>query len=187
MQEEIDLYMEEAKESMQEAMERLARELTKVRTGKASPSVFSGVMADYYGTLTPLSQMANISTPDARTIVIQPWDKGALQPIEMAIIKGNMGFNPQNDGEIIRINVPPLTEERRREMVKKIKGLMEECKVSIRNARRDVMDVIKKAVKDGYPEDMGKDMEKTAQDLTNSYSNKAEEISSNKEKDIMKV
>lgn len=187
MQEEIDLYMDDAKESMQSAMERLAKELSKVRTGKASPSVFSGVMADYYGTLTPLNQMANITTPDARTIVIQPWDKKALQPIEMAIIKGNMGFNPQNDGEIIRINVPPLTEERRRDMVKKIKALMEECKVSIRNARRDVMDVIKKSVKDGYPEDMGKDMEKNAQNLTDSYTSKAEEIASNKEKDIMKV
>lgn len=187
MQEEIDLYMEEAQESMQSAVERLARELTKVRTGKASPSVFNGVMAEYYGTMTPLSQMANITTPDARTIVIQPWDKGALQPIEMAIIKNNMGFNPQNDGEIIRINVPPLTEERRKQMVKKIKALTEDCKVSIRNARRDVMDVIKKSVKDGYPEDMGKDMEKSAQDLTNSFGAKAEKIADGKEADIMKV
>lgn len=187
MQEEIDLYMETAGESMQEALDRLGRELSRVRTGKATPSVFNGVMAEYYGTLTPISQMANISTPDARSIIIQPWDKGALQPIEGAIIKANMGFNPQNDGEIIRINVPPLTEERRREMVKKIKAVTEESKVSIRNARRDIMDAIKQAVKDGYPEDMGKDMEKTAQNLTDSYTNRADKAAEDREKDIMTV
>lgn len=187
MQEELDLYMETASESMQEALERLARELSRVRTGKASPDMFSGVMADYYGTLTPVPQMANISVPDARSIIIQPWDKGALQPIEMAIVKANMGFNPQNDGEIIRISVPPLTEERRREMAKKVKALSEEAKVSIRNARRDVMDAIKKAVKDGYPEDMGKDLEKQAQNLTDANSKKAEEMAADKEKDIMTV
>ncbi len=187
MQEELDLYFETAEESMQEALERLARELSRVRTGKASPSIFNGVKAEYYGTLTPLSQMANITTPDARSIIIQPWDKSALQPIEGAIIKSNLGFNPQNDGEIIRINVPPLTEERRREMVKKVRALAEEAKVSVRNARREVMDEIKKAVKDGYPEDSGKDMEKKVQNLTDSYGAKADKVADEKEKDIMTV
>ncbi len=187
MQEELDLYMDTAQEGMQDALERLARELSRVRTGKATPAVFNGVMAEYYGTMTPISQMANITTPDARTLVIQPWDKGALQPIEQAIIASNMGLNPQNDGEIIRINVPPLTEERRREMVKKIKALSEDAKVSIRNARRDLMDAIKQAVKDGYPEDAGKHMEQKAQDLTNEYTNKADKTAESKEKDIMTV
>lgn len=187
MQEELDLYKETAEESMQEAVDRLGRELSKVRTGKASPAVFNGVMAEYYGTLTPINQMANITTPDARSIVIQPWDKSALQPIESAIIKSNMGFNPQNDGEIIRINVPPLTEERRRDMVKKIKSLAEEAKISVRNARRELMDEIKKAVKEGYPEDMGKNMEKETQNLTDSFTARADKAAEEKEKDIMTV
>ncbi len=187
MQEELDLYKETAKESMQDALERLARELSRVRTGKASPSIFNGVMAEYYGTMTAISQMANITTSDARTIMIQPWDKGALQPIEHAIIAANMGLNPQNDGELIRINVPPLTEERRREMVKKIKSFTEEAKVSIRNARRDLMEAIKQAVKDGYPEDAGKKLEQEAQELTNSFAAKAEKTADAKEKDIMTV
>jgi ribosome recycling factor len=187
MQEELDLYREAAEESMQEAVDRLGRELSRVRTGKASPSVFNGVMADYYGTLTEISQMANITTPDARSIIIQPWDKSALQPIESAIIKANMGFNPQNDGEIIRISVPPLTEERRRDMVKKLKVLAEEAKVSVRNARRDLMDEIKKAVKEGYPEDMGKDFEKETQNLTNSFTTRIDRAADDREKEVMTV
>ncbi len=187
MEEELDLYMQSAEEGMQEALERLARELTKVRTGKASPSIFNGVMAEYYGTMTPISQMANISTSDARTITIQPWDKAALHPIEHAIMAANMGLNPQNDGEIIRISVPPLTEERRKEMVKKIKAYAEECKVSIRSARRDLMEAIKDAVKDGFPEDAGKRLEQKAQDLTNTFTGKADKTAEGKEKDIMTV
>ncbi len=187
MQEEIDLYFEEARESMQSALERLGRELTKIRTGKASASIFSGVMADYYGTQTPITQMANISATDARTLVIQPWDKGALQPIETAIINSNMGLNPQNDGEIIRINIPALTEDRRREMVKKVKALAEDAKVSIRSARKDLMDGIKSAVKDGYPEDSGKRMESNAEEVTKEFGAKADKAADAREKEIMTV
>ncbi len=187
MQEEIDFYIETAKESMQGALEHLARELTRVRTGKASTAMLTGVQAEFYGIQTPISQMANVTTPDARTIMIQPWDKTALTAIETAIIASNLGLNPQNDGEIIRINVPPLTEERRREMVKKSKTYLEDAKVSIRNSRRDLMEAIKQAVKDGYPEDMGKRMEQEAQNITNSYSEKADKLSNDKEKEIMTV
>ncbi len=187
MQEDIDLYMEAAEESMQAALERLARELSRIRTGRASAGMFASVMADYYGTSTPISQMANITVQDARTIVIKPWDKGAFQPIEMAIMNANMGLNPQNDGEIIRLNIPPLTEERRREMTKKVRAYGEEAKVSIRNARRDLMDAIKQAVKDGYPEDMGKKSEQNAQDLTNKYTGKADSACDGREKEIMTV
>ncbi len=187
MQEELDLYIETGKESMGDALERLGRELTKVRTGKASPSIFSGVSADYYGVKTPISQMANITTADARTLMITPWDKNALAPIETAIINSNLGLNPQNDGEIIRINIPILTEERRKEMVKRVRALSEDAKVSIRNARREMMDAVKKAVKDGYPEDAGKDMEQEVQNLTNEYTGRADKAADEKEKDIMTV
>lgn len=187
MQEDIDENIEMGELSMEETLEHLGRELTKVRTGKASPNMFNGLRADYYGVSTPINQMASVSTTDARTIVIKPWDKGALNPIEQAIMHSNMGLNPQNDGEIIRINIPPLTQERRRDMVKRINSLTEDARISIRGARRDMMDAIKKAVKDGYPEDAGKREETKVEDLVKSFVKRAEAAAEKRKEEVMKV
>ncbi len=181
------MYAEMAEDSMNGALERLTRELSKVRTGKASPSMFNSVMADYYGSKTPIPQMANVNTADARTIVIQPWDKTALGAIEKAIFEANMGLTPQNDGEIIRISIPPLTEERRKDIGKQVKAYGEEAKVSIRNARKDLMNSIKQTVKDGYPEDMGKGKEADAQKLTDTYTGKVDKLVEAKTADIMTI
>ena len=186
-QEEIDFNFDAAKESMNGALEHLRRELKKVRTGKANPSMFDNITADYYGSQTPLQQIANFSIVDARTITITPWEKSSLQVIEKALFEANLGLTPQNDGEIIRINFPPLTEERRKEFAKQVKAYSEDAKVSIRNARKDLMDAIKKAVKDGYPEDQGKKSEDDAQKLTNDFSAQAEKIFTAKEKEIMTI
>lgn len=187
MQEDIDFYFDESKESMDSAIDRLTRELLKVRTGKASPSVFDNVMVDYYGTPTPVRQVANVGTLDARTLTIAPWEKAMIDPIEKAIFAANLGLTPQNDGELIRITIPMLTEDRRRDLVKQVKALVEDAKVSIRNVRRDLMEMIKKAVKDGYPEDLGKKSEAMAQDLTNQYTKKSDDLADKKEKDIMTI
>lgn len=187
MEEDISMYAEMAEDSMKSALERLNRELSKVRTGKANASMFNNVMADYYGSKTPIPQMANVSTTDARTMIIQPWDKAALEVIEKAIFEANMGITPQNDGEIIRISIPPMTEERRREIGKKVKAYGEEAKVSIRTARKELMDGIKQTVKDGYPEDMGKGKEGEAQKLTDSYTNKIDKLVDAKNEDIMTI
>ncbi len=186
-QEEIDIYIETAEEGMQSAVERLQKELLKVRTGKASPAMFNGILAEYYGTQTPIGQMANISISDARTILIQPWEKTVIPNIEKAIFEANLGVTPQNDGELIRISIPPLTEERRKDLVKKVKQIGEEAKISIRNSRREAMDGIKQGVKDGYPEDMGKDMEARIQNKTNDYSEKVNHLVQGKEKEIMTI
>lgn len=187
MQEEINEYLELSEESMKEAIDHLQRELAKVRTGKASPNMLTGLLVPYYGNPTPLNQVSNVSIADARTIMIQPWEKSMLQPIEKAIMEANLGFTPQNDGEIIRINIPPLTEERRKEMVKRAKALGEDTKVSIRNARRDAMDAIKKAVKDGYPEDAGKRKEQEVDKMTHDFGDKVDKLVEAKEKDIMTI
>ena len=187
MQEDIDIAIEMAEESMGLAMKHLQRELTKVRTGKASPSIFDGLMVEYYGSDTPLNQVANVGSLDARTLTIQPWEKSMLEPIEKAIFAANMGLTPQNDGNIIRITIPMLTEERRRDLVKQVKKLGEDTKVSIRNARRDAMDEIKSGVKNGYPEDMGKRMEEKVQKITDSYITKVDEFAKKKEEDVMTV
>ena len=142
---------------------------------------------DYYGSPTPLSQVANITAPDPRTIAVQPWEKSMLAPIQKAIMNANLGFNPDNNGEIVRINVPPLTEERRKELVKQSKGIGETAKVSVRNARRDAIDTFKKMVKDGLPEDAAKDAEAEVQKITDSYNKKVDEILAQKEKDIMTI
>lgn len=187
MQEDIDFAIEEAKESMDNAMTHLQKELSKVRTGKASPSVLEGIIVDYYGSPTPLKQVANIGILDARTLTVQPWEKSMLEPIEKAIFAANLGLTPQNDGNIIRIPIPMLTEERRKNLVKQVKQLSEDSKVSIRNSRRSVMDFIKKAVKDGYPEDLGKRMEEMVQKMTDDFTKKIDEYSDKKEEDIMTI
>ena len=149
MNEEVKMYMDEAKEQMQNALVHLENELAKIRAGKANPKILNDVLVDYYGSPTPLSQVANITAPDPRTIAVQPWEKNMLGPIQKAIMNANLGFNPDNNGEVVRINVPPLTAERRKELVKQSKGVGETAKVSIRNARRDAIDEFKKMVKSG--------------------------------------
>ncbi|MDP2187315.1 MAG: ribosome recycling factor [Sphingobacteriaceae bacterium] len=187
MNEEVQFYIDEAQEGMDKAIHHLQVELAKIRAGKASTAMLDGIKAEYYGALTPLNQIASVNTPDARTLVIQPWEKAALNAIEKAIINSNLGLNPSNDGTMIRINVPPLTEERRRELVKRTKGEGETAKVSVRNIRRDANEAIKKLQKDGVPEDMVKDGEAKVQQITDKYIAKVDEVLAVKEKEIMTV
>lgn len=187
MSEDIDAYMNKGKDFMEQALTHLHDELLKIRTGKASPAMLGGLMVEYYGNPTPLNQVSNVSTADARTLSIQPWEKSMLGPIEQAIFAANLGLTPMNDGEFIRINIPALTEERRIELVKQAKNLGEEAKVSLRNARHKMMDFIKAEVKDGYPEDAGKRKEGEVDKLIHQYSDKVDAMISAKEKDIMTV
>ncbi len=186
-EEEIDLEIEMAKEGMEHALNHLNMELQKISTGKANPSLISSLMVQYYGAPTPLSQIANVSIADARTIIIQPWEKTSLGTIEKSIFEANLGITPQNDGQIIRLMIPPLTEERRRDLVKKAKLIGEESKVGIRSARRDAMEAIKKAQKDGFGEDMAKDKEAKVQLLTDKYIDKTDKMTEAKEKDILTI
>ena len=184
MNEEIEFILDTAKEAMHNAIEHLIKELRSIRAGKATPSMLSNVMVDYYGSKTPLSQVANVNTPDARTISIQPWEKNMLQEIEKAIQLANLGFNPMNNGDVIMINVPPLTEERRIDLAKQSKAEAEHAKVGIRNARKDANNDIKKiAVSD----DMKKIAEDDVQKLTDAFVKDIDEKASLKEKEIMKV
>jgi ribosome recycling factor len=187
MSEEVQMALEEAEGAMKKAIDHLEAELKKIRAGKAHPSMLDSVMVDYYGSRTPLKQVANVSTPDPKTISVQPWEKSMLDPISTAIINANLGLNPQNNGDLIMINIPALTEERRRELSKRARGEGEHARVSIRNARKDANDLIKEAEKEGLPEDDAKRAEQKVQELTNSYSDKVEEILDQKEKDIMTV
>lgn len=187
MNEEIDFLMEAAEEGMEKAIGHLERELQKLRAGKANPQMLDSVKVDYYGTLTKLSQVSNINTPDPRSIVVQPWEKNMLGPIEKAIMAANLGFNPQNDGVLIRVVVPPLTEERRRDLVKKAKAEAENSKVGIRSARRDAIDSGKKLEKEGVPEDVVKKFESDVQELTNKYIAKVDKLVEVKEADIMTI
>lgn len=187
MSEEILFLLEETKESMQNALIHLEKEFQKIRTGKASAQMLDGIKIDYYGASTPLEQLSNINTPDPKQIIVQPWDKNALPLIEKAILTANLGFNPKNDGEVLRIVVPPLTEERRKELAKKAKTEAENAKVSIRNIRRAANDSAKKLEKEGVPEDLVKKTENDIQDLTNSYISKVDKLIEQKEKDIMTV
>lgn len=173
--------------SMQKAMEHFETELVKIRAGKANPTMLDGINVDYYGNATPINQVGNISAIDARTITIQPWEKNMLQPIERAIIAANIGINPQNDGNIIRLFLPPLTEERRREFVKRSNLEGEQAKIAIRNIRRDAIEQIKKSQKDGLSEDAAKDGEAGIQDVTNSFISLIEKHLATKEKEIMAV
>ena len=175
------------KEAMDNAVDHAANEFTKIRAGKAHPSMLDAVKVDYYGSLVPVSQVANINTTDARTITVQPWEKNTLQAIEKGIIIANLGFNPSNDGSIIRVILPPLTEERRREIVKKVKGESETAKIAIRNIRKDVNEAIKKLQKEGLPEDEAKTAEASVQKTTDSFIKKIEDLLAVKEAEIMQV
>ena len=159
MTEDLNAVLEEAKASMKKAIEHFESELTKIRAGKATPTMLDGIVVDYYGTPTPIGQVGNISAMDARTLTIQPWEKNMLQPIERSIIAANIGINPQNDGNLIRLFLPPLTEERRKELVKRSNGEGEQAKIAVRNIRRDAIEQIKKLQKDGLSEDAAKDGE----------------------------
>lgn len=174
-------------DGMKKAINHLEAELVKIRAGKANPQMLDGITAEYYGSPTPLSQIANISALDARTISVQPWEKNMLQPIERAIIAANIGINPQNDGNTIRLFLPPLTEERRKELVKRCNGEGEHAKVSVRNIRRDAIEHIKKLQKDGLSEDTAKDAEAEVQEQTNRFIALIEKHLAAKEKEIMAV
>ncbi len=184
MNEEIDFIIDEAKEGMQKAIDHLKKELANIRAGKASPQMLRGVMVDYYGSQTPLSQVANINTPDAQTLSVQPWEKSMIQEIEKGIMYANLGFNPMNNGESVIINVPPLTEERRKELVKVAKAEAEHGKISIRNIRKEANHDIKKT-------DVSEDLQKVAEDeiqkLTDTHVKMIDEMLKVKEAEIMKV
>ena len=187
MNELISLQLDDCKDGMTKAVAHTESELTKIRAGKASPGMLDGIYVDYYGTPTPLSQVSNINTPDARTIVVQPWEKNLLSTIEKAIMDSNIGLNPQNDGSIIRLAVPPLTEERRRDLVKKVKEETEKGRVAIRNIRKDGNEQIKKLKNDGASEDEIKVGEAEVQKLTDTYIAKVDQLAELKEKDIMTI
>lgn len=176
-----------AKQKMNDAVQYLEEDLKTYRAGKANPSVFNNVMVNYYGSLTPLPQVASVTVPDAKTMLITPWEKSMIPLIEKAILDANIGYTPQNNGEQIRINVPALTEERRRELVKKSKVAGENAKISIRNARRDGIEALKKAQKEGLPEDVQKDSENTIQKEVDAFNKKVDEILIVKEKEILTV
>ncbi len=175
------------KDQMDKAVDHAASEFTKIRAGKAHPSMLDAVKVDYYGQLVPLNQVASVNTPDARTISIQPWEKAMLGPIEKGIIISNLGFNPANDGTMIRVILPPLTEERRKEIVKKVKAESETAKVAVRNIRKDINENIKKLQKDGLPEDDAKTAEASVQKTTDSYIKKIDELTAAKEAELMHV
>ena len=187
MTDESIFVLEESEERMQHSLKHLQHEFQKIRAGKAAPSMLFGVLVDYYGTQTPIERTANISTPDAHSIVVQPFDKSTIHNIEKAIMNANLGFNPMNEGEIIRINVPPLTEERRIDLVKKAKQVSEDAKISIRNIRRSANDDAKKLEKDGLPEDEAKRLSDEIQKLTDKYIEKIDENLKLKEEDIMTI
>ena len=187
MSELIKKQVTDAKALMDKAIDHCEGELQKIRAGKANPAMLDDIMVDYYGTPTPLSQVGNVNSPDARTIVVQPWEKSLLAPIEKAIKESSLGLNPQNDGVIIRINVPPLTEERRRDLVKRVKGEAETGKIAIRNIRKDANEKIRKLKSEGVSEDEMKVGETEIQKLTDAYIIKVDQHAEAKEKDVMTV
>jgi ribosome recycling factor len=187
MTEELQLIAEDAEDSMQKAIDHLEAELTKIRAGKASPAMLDGITVDYYGAPTPIAQVANVSVLDARTISIQPWEKPMLAQIERSIMQANIGVTPQNDGNQIRLFMPPLTEERRKELVKKASGEGEHSKVAIRNIRRDAIEHVKKLQKDGLSEDAAKDGEGSIQTITDKYITLVDKHLQAKEKEMMSV
>lgn len=187
MTDEINFIIDEAKESMNGSIEHLNKALLNIRAGKANPQMLGAVFVDYYGAATALSQVANVSVPDPRTLTVTPWEKNMLQPIEKAIMIANLGLNPMNNGDMIIINIPALTEERRRDLAKQAKTEAEDAKISIRNARKDANTDIKKQEKEGTSEDICKDAEDQIQKLTDHYIRKIDEIYAEKEVEIMKV
>lgn len=180
-------YLNPAEEKMEMAVEYLDESLAHIRAGKANPKIIDGIRVDYYGSMVPISNVANITVPDARTITITPWEKGMFKVIEKAIINSDLGITPENNGEIIRLAIPPLTEERRKQLVKQSKGEMEQAKISVRNARRDAIDSLKKAIKQGLPEDVEKDAEASVQKLHDKYLKQIDAIFAAKEKEILTV
>lgn len=187
MADNMQQQMQQGKEIMDKALEHLHKELNNIRTGKASPAMLSSIKVEYYGNPTPLSQVSNVSASDARTLSIQPWEKSLLPVIEQAIFAANLGLTPMNDGEFIRINIPALTEERRKDLVKQAKHLGEEAKVSLRTARHKLLDTVKKEVKNGFPEDAGKRLEAEIDKLIHDYTTQIDKSLVAKEKDIMTV
>lgn len=187
MSETVESIIQQGSVQMDHAIDHLKKELTKIRTGKANTGILDGLQVDYYGSQMPLNQVANIGVVDARTITIQPWEKSIMAKIEQAIFAANLGITPMNDGEIIRISIPPLTEERRRDLVKQAKTMGEEAKVALRHARHKVIDFIKKEMKEGYPEDAGKRKEAEVDKLLHAHSETIDQLIQAKEKDIMTV
>ncbi len=185
--EEIQLYLEDAQASMDKAVNHLNSEFLKIRAGKAMPTMLDGLFVQYYGAPTPLSQVASVTTPDARTLLIKPWEKSSIGEIEKAIRNSNLGFNPQNDGETVRINIPALTEERRKDLVKQSKNESENSKVRVRTIRKETNEELKKLLKDGAAEDAIKDAEVKVQKLTDAFIVKIEELLAKKEVEIMTV
>ena len=187
MNEEVQLVYDMTQERMEKAIEHLDNELVRIRAGKANVRILDGIQVEYYGTLTPLNQVSNISTPDAKTIMIQPWEKTMIDPIEKALMTSNVGITPANNGEVIRLVIPPLTEERRRELVKQVKSEGENARVSLRNSRREANDEYKQMQKDGLSEDETKTAEEKIQKLTDEFSEKVDKIVDAKEEDIMTI
>lgn len=189
MEEKIDIEtaLKLGNQKFHDAIEHLGDELSKIRAGKASPNMLEGIMVSYYGNPTPLKSIAALGTADSRTLTIQPWEKTMLAPIERAIFEANLGITPMNDGEIIRLGIPPLTEDRRKNLVKQCKAAGEDTKVAIRNERHKMMDFIKKEVKDGYPEDMGKKKESEVEAMVKTYYSKVEDIVAAKEQEVLTV
>ena len=184
---DVKTYLEPAEEKMEMAVAYLEEALAHIRAGKANPKILDGIRVDYYGSAAPISNVANVSVPDARTIAITPWEKSMFKEIEKAIINSDLGITPENTGEVIRICSPPLTEERRKALVKQSKGEAENAKISVRNARRDAIEGLKKAVKNGMPEDVEKDAEAKVQKIHDNYMKKIEDVFAAKEKEILTV
>lgn len=185
--EEIQLFIEDAKEMMQKAVDHTASELLKIRAGKAMPNILDGLMVNYYGAPTPINQVSSITTPDARTLSIKPWERNLISEIEKAIINSDLGLAPQNNGEIVMLTIPPLTEERRKSLVKQVKNECENGKISIRTVRKDTNDALRKLQKEGVAEDEIKRAEDAVQKLTDTYSAKIDEQYAKKEAEVMKV
>jgi ribosome recycling factor len=187
MNEDVELIIEEVRDRMQKALEHLEHELARLRAGRATPVLLDGITVDYYGVNSPLTQVSNINTPDPKTILIQPWEKTMLGTIEKAIMAANIGLTPINNGEVIRINIPPLTEERRHQLVKQVRNEGETAKISVRNTRKWANDELKQLLKDGLPEDIEKDAVETVQEMTNEFNSKVDKVMTLKEKDVMTV
>jgi ribosome recycling factor len=187
MEDEIKMYLDEAQEMMKKAVSHTQSELSKIRAGKAMPSMLDGILVEYYGVNMPINQIATINTPDARTLTIRPFEKGSISAIEKAIKDSDLGINPQNNGEMIILNIPPLTEERRKQLVKQVKQEIENGKISVRNARKEINEALRKLQKEGAAEDAIKKAEDSVQKYTDSYIHKLDEIMTTKEAEIMKV
>lgn len=184
---EVKEYLQDAEDSMQLAVDYLEETLSRIRAGKASPRLLDAIRVDYYGTKAPISNVANVSVPDARTIAITPWEKCMFKEIEKAIINSELGITPENNGEVIRLSIPPLTEDRRKQLVKQCKGEAENAKVSVRNARRETIDALKKEVKNGMSEDVEKDAEASVQKIHDKFIRRIDEVYAEKEKEILTV